>query len=249
LFLFIYRLIDRRNIVELLKDPSAELEFTKKIIRKDSKNYHAWQYRQWVIKAFNLWSSELNYVNELLKEDVRNNSAWNQRYFYLKNNYDLSKSESIDILNEEIEFSLEKIDHCIDNESSWNYLRAIVNHLIDIYSLERKKLDLNNNYLTKVNEFCDKKFQSNTEDDRSPFLLSYIVEMNMVKVEELIAYLEELDDENNKEEQNKVLNELKKLVNSSIEILDLLSTKFDTIRASYWNYQVSKWKSNYSKYI
>jgi protein farnesyltransferase/geranylgeranyltransferase type-1 subunit alpha len=184
-----------------------------------------------------------------LKEDVRNNSAWNQRYFFLKNNYDLTKSESIDILNEEIEFSLDKIEYCIDNESSWNYLRAIVNHLIDIYSLEKKKLDPSNNYLNKVTEFCDRKFQSNTEDDRSPFLLSYIVEMNMVKVDELLAYLEELVDENNQEERNKVLNELNKLVNGSIEILDLLANKFDTIRANYWNYQVSKWNENYSKYI
>ena len=32
-------------------DPSGELEFTGKALRTDSKNYHAWQYRQWLIKV------------------------------------------------------------------------------------------------------------------------------------------------------------------------------------------------------
>lgn len=35
----------RKVIVEWLRDPSEELEFTAKILKKDSKNYHTWQYR------------------------------------------------------------------------------------------------------------------------------------------------------------------------------------------------------------
>lgn len=240
----------RRNIIEQLKDFSQELEFTKKIIKKDSKNYHAWQYRQWVIKTFSLWSSELNYVNDLLNQDVRNNSAWNQRYFYFRNNYDLSKLDSIEILNNEIELSLSKIDTCIDNESSWNYLRAIMNHLIKIYN-DEKNLNVKNssssNFLKRLVDFCDQKFKSNTEDDRSPFLLSFIVEMNWIKINELGRYLNELDEEN-KEERNKVLAELKKILDNSLEMLELLANKFDTIRANYWNYQISKWKFLYGKY-
>lgn len=42
----------RKAIVELLKDPSRELEFTANILCKDEKNYHTWQHRQWCIKTF-----------------------------------------------------------------------------------------------------------------------------------------------------------------------------------------------------
>lgn len=42
----------RKTIVEMLNDPSGELEFTADILDMDSKNYHAWQYRQWVLTAF-----------------------------------------------------------------------------------------------------------------------------------------------------------------------------------------------------
>lgn len=42
----------RQVIVEWLQDPSHELELTEIILGLDAKNYHAWQYRQWVIKTF-----------------------------------------------------------------------------------------------------------------------------------------------------------------------------------------------------
>ena len=70
-------------MVEWLKDPSAELQFTEKILRLDAKNYHVWQHRQWVIKEFGLWDREIEYIDKLLTEDLRNNSAWNQKYFVI----------------------------------------------------------------------------------------------------------------------------------------------------------------------
>ena len=73
----------RKVVVEWLKDPSNELQFTENILQLDAKNYHAWQHRQWVIKEFGLWEKELDYVDKLLTEDLRNNSAWNQRYFVI----------------------------------------------------------------------------------------------------------------------------------------------------------------------
>jgi hypothetical protein len=31
---------------------SQELDLTQRVLRKDSKNYHAWQHRQWVLLTF-----------------------------------------------------------------------------------------------------------------------------------------------------------------------------------------------------
>lgn len=48
----------------------------------DSKNYHVWSYRQWLVKRFALWDEgEIEACEMLLKMDVRNNSAWNHRWF------------------------------------------------------------------------------------------------------------------------------------------------------------------------
>jgi protein farnesyltransferase/geranylgeranyltransferase type-1 subunit alpha len=70
---------------ELVK---SELEFIAESLEDDTKNYHAWSYRQWVLAHFGLgpwWVDELAYTEELIGKDVRNNSAWNQRYFVVTN--------------------------------------------------------------------------------------------------------------------------------------------------------------------
>ncbi len=161
----------RRNIVEYLNDPSQELTFTAEILKRDSKNYHAWQYRQWVIKKYNLWENELSYIDSLLVSDCRNNSAWNQRYFYISQTNDLRKVESLSVLNAEVAFTLDKIDTCIDNESSWNYLRGLLTHINNISS----SAYMNNSYPVNVVQFCETKLNSSKEEDKSPFLMAFYV--------------------------------------------------------------------------
>ena len=73
----------RQKIIGWLNDPLDELTLTEAVLGEDAKNYHAWQYRQWVITTFSLWDKELDYVHKLLMEDIRNNSAWNQRHFVI----------------------------------------------------------------------------------------------------------------------------------------------------------------------
>ena len=36
------------------------------MLEEDAKNYHAWQYRQWLLKTFSLWQHELQYVDYLI---------------------------------------------------------------------------------------------------------------------------------------------------------------------------------------
>jgi protein farnesyltransferase/geranylgeranyltransferase type-1 subunit alpha len=63
-----------------------ELNFIEKCFDTDSKNYHTWSYRQWLLAHFNddeLWEGELPFAEKLLSEDVRNNSAWHHRFFVI----------------------------------------------------------------------------------------------------------------------------------------------------------------------
>jgi len=61
-----------------------ELKFIEKVFEEDSKNYHTWSYRQWILSNFNrdeLWAVEIPFIERLIDEDVRNNSAWHHRFF------------------------------------------------------------------------------------------------------------------------------------------------------------------------
>lgn len=74
----------RQLLIEQIQEPGDELNFIKTILDIDSKNYHTWAYRQWILAHFNredLWAEEIAYIEQLLKKDLRNNSAWNHRFF------------------------------------------------------------------------------------------------------------------------------------------------------------------------
>lgn len=125
------------------------------MINEDSKNYHAWQHRQWVISKFKLYSWELEFVNRLLEEDVRNNSAWNHRYFVLE------RTNRLEILKDsEIDFCLRKIRIAPDNESAWSYLRGIL-----------KSGHLSSN--DRVNELVDELM---AEDHKSHHLIGFKID-------------------------------------------------------------------------
>lgn len=59
-------------------------------------------------------------MEQLLLDDIRNNSAWNQRYFVLKHTTNFEQ----EIIDREVDFSLDKITTVKGNESAWNYLRG-----------------------------------------------------------------------------------------------------------------------------
>lgn len=39
----------RQALVEMLNNPAGELDFVEEMLVEDSKNYHAWSYRQWYV--------------------------------------------------------------------------------------------------------------------------------------------------------------------------------------------------------
>ncbi|XP_059618995.1 protein farnesyltransferase/geranylgeranyltransferase type-1 subunit alpha [Phlebotomus argentipes] len=153
----------RRVIVEWLQDPGKELELTEKILRVDSKNYHAWQHRQWVISTYRLFDNELNFVDRLLGDDVRNNSAWNQRFFVLKHT-----GFDTNVISREIMYAMNRIRLVTGNESSWNFLRGI------LQQSEDPSLD----HYPEVVAFCEELFDSGS---RSPHLLAFLIDMYIEK--------------------------------------------------------------------
>lgn len=74
----------RRLLVQKTNNPAPELAFITNALQIDTKNYHTWSYRQWILAHFNddaLWRGELPFVEHMLDSDLRNNSAWHHRFF------------------------------------------------------------------------------------------------------------------------------------------------------------------------
>ncbi|KAI1307365.1 CAAX geranylgeranyltransferase alpha subunit [Mortierella claussenii] len=105
----------------------TELDCIARGLNEESKNYHAWSYRQWVMTHFGhgpWWDQELQYVDGLLTVDVRNNSAWNQRFFVVS----LGPSGlTEEVVQREVEYAKAKIERTPNNESPWVYLTGVLN--------------------------------------------------------------------------------------------------------------------------
>mmetsp|Transcript_957 Transcript_957/g.1058 ORF Transcript_957/g.1058 Transcript_957/m.1058 type:complete len:306 (+) Transcript_957:129-1046(+) len=157
----------RRAIVEELGEATRELEFCAKVFREDAKNYHAWAHRQWVLLRFSLWKGELEFIEKLLIADIRNNSAWNQRWFVVHNGPDPVTSQ---ILEREVLYTFKSIDTCINNESSWNYLRGLSKYhpeLVNQIKAKCLQFDINDSDILKNKE--------------SPFALSLLADLREVE--------------------------------------------------------------------
>lgn len=115
---------------------------------QDSKNYHVWTYRHWLIRHFKLWDlpRELEDIETLIKADVRNNSAWNHRYMLrfgprdgpdagMVNAGDAMSGSSDkgictvvdeDLVDEELAFAQGQILRAPENRSAWWYARGVL---------------------------------------------------------------------------------------------------------------------------
>lgn len=63
------------------------------------------------------------FVDRLIGADLRNNSAWNQRYFVLDHT-----GFTADVIQYELTYVMNRIRLVKNNESTWNYLRGLLQH-------------------------------------------------------------------------------------------------------------------------
>jgi len=57
-------------------DLETEMEIVRKIHSLDSRNFHAWSYRKFLIDRFNVHVDDLSYSTKLIESDFSNYSAW-----------------------------------------------------------------------------------------------------------------------------------------------------------------------------
>ncbi|KAG5682933.1 hypothetical protein PVAND_012251 [Polypedilum vanderplanki] len=201
----------RRVIVEWLNDASKELDLTEKILDLDAKNYHAWQHRQWAIETFNLFDNELAFIDKLIAADVRNNSAWNQRFFVLKH-----LGLTPETVQREIHYAMNRIRLIKNNESSWNFLKGLLEYG-----------DFSISQFPDVETFTEELYNSG---NRSPYLLAFLVDMYTEKT--LHIY------ETNSYDDPEVY------ARKVVELCEMLANHYDTIRYKYWKYVIQKFNAD-----
>ncbi|TEB34055.1 protein prenylyltransferase [Coprinellus micaceus] len=124
-----------------------ELEFISRSFEEDSKNYHTWSYRQWVLSHFfgssasssvadndededtieSVWTKELAWTERMLEKDVRNNSAWHHRFFVVFERPGARVGEGE--IRRELRYTKQSIALAPNNASAWNYLRGVLHRL------------------------------------------------------------------------------------------------------------------------
>lgn len=188
---------------------------------QDSKNYHVWTYRHWLVRHFKLWDQprELEDVEFLLKADVRNNSAWNHRYMLrfgprdtsapdagMVNAGDLSTAPAEkgrlsvvdeDMIDGELKFAQEAILRAPENRSPWWYARGV--------------LRAAGRGLGEWEEF-----------------VSGFVSEGAVKSSHAVEWLADVFAEGNGKEAD------------AVRMLTMLKEEFDPIRKNYWDYRIRK---------
>ncbi|KAJ9220678.1 hypothetical protein DTO027B5_2205 [Paecilomyces variotii] len=204
--------------------PAAEPDFLMDMFAQDSKNYHVWTYRHWLVRHFNLWDSprEIRDVETLIEQDVRNNSAWNHRYILrFGPRYDEpdagmanatkpgSQKGRLDVVDEdlvdsELEYAKSKIVLAPENRSPWSYARGA--------------LRAAGRPLSEWKGFAS-RFVTDETDEKG--------NITNVHVKSSLA-VEWLADVYAEEAANA----------EAIRMLTLLKEKYDPIRKNYWDYRI-----------
>lgn len=209
----------RQTLISLLPSPPpSEPSFLSRILALDSKNYHVWTYRQWLVNHFDLFDSpdEMSAVKTLLQEDVRNNSAWNHRWFLCFGKDELRHGRNRgggmvvdeDLIDREIAFSKDKILLAPQNQSPWNYLRGL-------YAKSRRDF-------VDLREFAEQF--TTASGDSQPGEEDYEEGVTSSHALDLLADIYAQQGENEKAKR----------------VLDSLGRKWDPIRKGYWDWKAGQ---------
>lgn len=200
-----------------------ELDYTANImLHHDGKNYHAWCYRQWILKqkaaaaaeSSKVWMEELEFCHQLITTDIRNNSAWNQRW--LATHSLQSAKESKILAQEELQYALQHARLDPYNESPWRYYIAILQEQVKKRSPDNSS-SLLQDAVSQIREMEQEELV-NKEKPPSPHLLAALVD-----VLQLFP----------KQKERQYLQEAHDIVTNQLLVVD-------AIRTQYWKYRAER---------
>ncbi|KAJ2345569.1 CAAX geranylgeranyltransferase alpha subunit, partial [Coemansia sp. RSA 2618] len=187
-----------------------ELQFLSTAIDEDSKNFHAWSYRQWLVSKYELWEQELVFVNTMISQDVRNNSAWNQRYFVVLTGRDpASVRLDASVADAEVAYAVENIKFAPNNDSPWSYIVGLL--------LRHAQEKLYTELMPRIKELAADNAYAMAMTS-TPFYWSALLDI----------YEQQMADQPESKEA---------LVEESKTICERLASETDIMHSRYWNFR------------
>ncbi|KAJ2996892.1 CAAX geranylgeranyltransferase alpha subunit [Globomyces sp. JEL0801] len=169
----------RQALSERASTPKVEIEYVNRMIEMDSKNYHAWSYRQWLVRTHNIWEAEMKESDYWIQNDVRNNSAWNHRFFILSQG---PNPINTDTIQQQITFTMGMIEMAPNNESPWNFINGLL--LLNSSTLDQ---------FPELNELCLKYSNLSNRFALSALLALYESKALQQEYSETCTRLEQID--------------------------------------------------------
>ncbi|OAL06673.1 CaaX farnesyltransferase alpha subunit [Phaeosphaeriaceae sp. SRC1lsM3a] len=220
-----------KTISELGISLKHEIEWLNPTALKHLKNYQIWHHRHTIIDALGSPEGEPEFINTMLEQDSKNYHVWSYRQWLVKR-FDLFDKP------EELEWTADMIEADVRNNSAWNHRYYLVvggrdgkpgedlaKREIEYTKKAIRKAPQNQsawNYLCGILKAAQLP-KSTIKDFALEFAdLDRPDEVYSSHALDLLAdiYSEEA---NSKDEAEKALN--------------LLATRYDPIRANYWNFK------------
>ncbi|KAJ7598813.1 hypothetical protein C8J56DRAFT_848717 [Mycena floridula] len=209
----------RRLLITEIKRPVPELNFITRCLHEDTKNYHTWSYRQWLLSHFNdddLWVGELDFIDQMLNADVRNNSAWHHRFFVVfQSGVREGEQDRARVIKRELTYVKQSISLAPNNASAWNYLRGI--------------LDLNHIPYSTLKEFVELYTTSGDRSNMDVVDLDNPPPSQGAQLPAVVA-IEFLAD----------MYEIERDTEKARELWASLANQHDTIRKKYWDHRINE---------
>lgn len=227
------RLYRAETINVLSSDLHAEIEWLNEVALKYIKNYQIWHHRQLIISRLDSADGEFDFLAEMFDKDAKNYHVWSYRQWLVKK-FNLWDAGELD----ECERHLH---HDIRNNSAWNHRWFVV-----FGRLEGKPIggETWNREVAFVSDAIKKAPQNESPWNYLRGLLRR-TGRPFSDIEHIALEYASLDhpDEIRSSHALDVLAEMYAAETSTQDeartALNLLATKYDPIRANYWNYRQS----------
>ncbi|KAG4303751.1 hypothetical protein PORY_002847 [Pneumocystis oryctolagi] len=218
-------------LINLKKDIFQELLWIEQLSKLHPKSYQLWHHRQLLIDIYGDPSMELNFLNQILEKDSKNYHAWSYRQWLTKrfNLWDIELSC--------IDFFLKKD---IRNNSAWNHR---------FYVVFRENQYVTDDLLKKEIEYCKNAIAFSPQNPSPWLYLRGIFEKYNLDISLLESFCLQYASLDPKEDQKMSSEALEFLADiyslneifreNAKKALQLLISKYDTIRKCYWKYKIS----------
>jgi len=223
----------RRLLLAHIRKPRPELVFIANALQEDTKNYHTWAYRQWILAEFNddeLWAGELAYAEKMLSDDLRNNSAWHHRFFVVfESGVRTGEEDREAVLKRELCFTKEKLSMAPNNASAWNYLRGVLERTGTPFS------DLEG-FVVPYSRPLDRSILPTAESGAPVVDLENPPPSPQAQLPcpQAIEFMAEILEE---KAAGGDRTEVESLVERANELYKSLATEYDTMRQRYWEFR------------